>query len=262
MSSLRTTRRRFLLFCAVVSGAALLPLPIRLRALGSLAAGSFELTGHERAVLKAMADVVAPGGTVMTRLGPKTVPSAGDAGTVEFIDNLLTGALLFAAGVRRPPYVMAGAPVFPASGEFPLWTVKRMGWYGDGPRPARPTDWPSELTRLQDLYREGVAALDAAAAPLTFDQLPASAQEALLRRRQAEETAGYDGQGEGGQPFFLTFLDHLAQACFADPVYGGNAGWVYWDMINFSGPSFIDGAGPGQGQGWTWQQLTGPFQRT
>jgi gluconate 2-dehydrogenase subunit 3-like protein len=261
VNSLRTTRRRFLVYCAFLTGAALVPLPMRLRAFNWVAAGSFELTPHEQAVLKAMANVVAPGGTVQTRLGPKAVPSAGDAGAVDFIDNLLNGTMLFAAGVRRPPYVLPGAPVFPASGAFRLWTVKHMGWFGDGPRPARPTDWPSELVRLQGLYRDGIAALDASAAPLTFEQLPGQAQEALLRRRQADETTGYEGQGEGGQPFFLTFLDHLAEACFADPVYGGNRGWVYWDMINFSGPSFVNAGGPGAGQGWTWQQLTGPFER-
>ena len=261
MTALRTTRRRFLLFSGLLVGAAMVPLPMRLRALNWVVAGSFELSGHERAVLKAAANTVIPGGTVMTRLGPKTVPSAGDAGAVDFIESLLNGTLLFAAGVRRPPYVMPSAPVFPKAGEFPLWKVKRMGWFGDGPRPARPTDWPSELTRLQSLYRDGIAALDTMAAPLTFDQLPAPAQEALLRRRQAEETAGYNGQGEGDQPFFLTFLDHLAQACFGDPVYGGNRDWVYWEMINFSGPSFVNAGGPGPGQGWTWQQLTGPFQR-
>jgi hypothetical protein len=137
--------------------------------------------------------------------------------------------------------------------------VKRIGWYGDAPRPARPWPWPSELERLQRLYREGIAALDAAAAPATFDTAPVPQREAILRVLQATEAARYDGKGEGNQPFFLTLLDHVAQACFGDPVYGGNKDWVYWRMIGFTGPSFVDAGGPGPNQGWTAEDLTGQF---
>ena len=260
---MRPTRRRFLAAAAAVAGAPFLPLELRLGALEALAVTGFSFSDHERKVLAAAADTVGPAATVQTRLGPKGVPSAGQAGAVDYIQNLLSGELIFAAGVRRPPYVLANAPVFPRSGADPLWTVKRMGWFGDPQaRPTRPYPWPSELARLQDLYRKGVQELDAATAPLGFDQAPPPQREAVLRALQAKEVAAYDGQGEGRQPFFLTLLDHVAEACFGDPVYGGNRGWVYWDMLNFSGPSFVNAGGPGPGQGWTWQDLTGPFQRT
>lgn len=253
---MRPTRRSFLGLCLAVAGSSALPLGLRFRALEALAATSFAFTPHERAVLRAAADVVVPGGPVQTRLGLRQVPSAGDAGAVAYVENLLSGALIFAGGVRRPPYVLAGAPLFPRASPDPLWAVKRAGWFGD---PGR--SWPSELARLQKLYRDGVAALDAACPPAGFAAAPASQQESVLRSLQAAEVASYNGQGEGRQPFFLTFLDHLAEACFGDPVYGGNAAWVYWDMLNFSGPSFVNAGGPGPGQGWTWQQMTGPFQR-
>jgi Gluconate 2-dehydrogenase subunit 3 len=261
------SRRAFLRGCILVASAAAAPLSLRLRALDAVAALSFAFTTHQRAVLMAAANTVAPGATVQTRRGTMSVPSAGDAGAVDYIENLLSGALLFAAGVRRPPYVPlpAGvtAPLFPGSGADPLWRVKRLGWYGDEPRPTRPWRWPSELKRLQALYRDGVRSLDAAVAPLTFDADAAGPlREPVLRRLHADEAAAYDGQGEGGQPFFLTLLDHVAEACFGDPVYGGNPGWVYWDMLSFSGPSFINSGGPAPGQGWSWQQMTGPFQRT
>ena len=260
---MRPSRRRFLAAAAAIAGSPFLPLELRLGALEALAVTGFAFSDHERRVLTAAADTVGPGGSVQTRLGPKTVPGAGEAGAVDYIQNLLDGALIFAAGVRRPPYVLAGAPVFPRPGADQLWAVKRMGWFGDPtPRPTRPYAWPSELARLQALYRNGVAGLDRATAPLGFDQAPAPQREAVLRALQAAEVAAYDGQGEGGQPFFLTFLDHVAEACFGDPAYGGNRGWVYWDMLNFSGPSFINAGGPGPGQGWTWQQMTGPFQRS
>ncbi|TMB89561.1 MAG: gluconate 2-dehydrogenase subunit 3 family protein [Chloroflexi bacterium] len=241
------------------------PVWLRARSLDALATLTFSFTLHERAVLKAAANTIAPGATVSTRNGTMTVPSAGDAGAAAYIETLLGGAFLFAGGVRRPPYVPlpAGvtAPLFPHAGADALWAVKRMGWFGDAARLARPWAWPSELQRLQTLYRNGVSALDAAVAPLTFDAAAAAPlREPVLRQLHASEAAAYDGQGEGKQPFFLTLLDHVAEACFGDPVYGGNHDWVYWRMVNFSGPSFINGGGPAPGQGWTWQQLAGPFR--
>jgi len=260
------SRRAFLRGCVVVASTATLPLSLRLRSLDAFATLTFGFTSHERAVLLAAANTVAPGATVQTRLGSMTVPSAGDAGAVDYIENLLGGALLFAAGVRRPPYVAlppgVSAPLFPRAGADTVWRAKRIAWFGDSPRPTRPWAWPSELQRLQKLYADGVVALDAAVAPLAFDAAGAQPlREPVLRRLHAAEAAAYNGQGERNQPFFLTLLDHVAQACFGDPVYGGNRSWVYWEMLNFSGPSFIDGGGPGPGQGWTWEQMTGPFQR-
>jgi Gluconate 2-dehydrogenase subunit 3 len=259
-AGLRATRRTFLALCATAAGAVVLPLPLRLRALGAYAAAAFTFTPHQRAALAAAADTVVPGGTVSTRHGSLTVPSAGEAGVADYIENLLSGAMIFAAGVRRPPYVVPDAPIFPAAGAYPLWTVKRIGWYGDGPRPTRPYPWPAELQRLQQLYTAGIAVLDNAVAPLTFDTAPGPQREAVLRALHAEEAAQYDGRGEGKQPFFLTFLDHVAQACFGDPVYGGNPNWVYWRMIGFTGPSFVDAGGPGPGQGWTADDMAGQFQ--
>ena len=260
------TRRTFLSLCAAAAATITLPVPLRLRALSAYAATSFSFSAHQRAVLTAAANTVVPGGSVRTRQGPRTVPSAGEAGAVDFIENLLSGAVLFAAGTRRPPYVPlppgVSAPLFPAAGTLPLWASKRAGWFGDLPRPPlRPEPWPSELLRLQRLYRAGVLALDAAASPLTFDTLPEVGREAILRQLHAQEANAYDGQGEGRQPFFLTFLDHMAQACFGDPVYGGNREFAYWEMIGHTGPSFINAGGPGPGQGWTAEQMTGPFRR-
>jgi hypothetical protein len=256
---LRATRRTFLALCASTAAATMLPIPLRMRAVEAYAATAFTFTPHQRAVLQAAASTVVPGSTVQTRHGTMTVPGAGDSGAVDYIENLLSGAMIFAAGVRRPPYVLTDAPVFPAGGAYPLWAVKRIGWYGDGPRPTRPYAWPSELQRLQQLYRDGVAALDAATSPQTFDTAPQPQRETVLRALQAQEMLQYDGRGEGSQPFFLTLLDHVAQACFGDPVYGGNRGWVYWRMIGFSGPSFVNAGGPGPGQGWTADDMASQF---
>ena len=262
LAELRATRRSFLALCAAAAGATLLPLPLRLRALVAYAATTFTFTPHERAVLQAAANTAVPGATVNTRqCGSMTLPAAGDAGAVDYIENLLSGAMIFAAGVRRPPYVVAGAPVFPTRGAYPLWAAKRIGWYGDGPRPpARPGAWPSELQRLQQLYRDGVQALDAAVAPLSFDTATAQQRESVLRALHAQEAYEYGFKGEGNQPFFFTLLDHVAESCFGDPVYGGNPDWIYWRAIAFTGPSFVDSGGPGPNQGWTADDMAGPFR--
>src|SRR5437660_5542879 len=107
---LQTTRRRFLALCGAVAGASLLPAQMRLSALRSMATVSFQLTGHERSVLRAAANAIAPGTDIThlkvnTRLGPKAMASAGNAGAVDYIELLLQGTMIFAAGVRRPPYV-------------------------------------------------------------------------------------------------------------------------------------------------------------
>jgi len=272
---LTLSRRRFLALCAATATATMLPVTMRIRAAQAYAASAFAFTAHERAVLVAAADTVIPAATVRGRMGTMTVPGAGETGAVDFIENLLTGSLIFAAGTQRPGYVKlppgVTAPQFPATGANAMWTVKRIGWYGDGPRPARPYRWPSELQRLQSLYHDGVASLDGAVPGGDFSN-PAAApfREPVLRAMQAEETSRYNGKGEGNQPFFLTLLDHLAQACFGDPVYGGNGGndptgknrWIYWKLIGFTGPSFINSGGPAPGQGWTAADMNRQFDPT
>ena len=274
---LLTTRRRFLGLMAAVAGATALPTGIRLNALRAYATVGFSFTSHERAVLVAAANAVAPGTDITgNMINGLTVPSAGIGGAVDYIQLLLQGSLLFAAGTRRPPYVTlpAGvtAGVFPSTGPVPLWNVKHKGWFGDDPRPTRPYPWPSELARLQKLYRDGVSALDAAPLALgDFSTANFAAQTAILAATYTNELNSYNvnfastdpHQGsEGNQPFFLTLIDHVVEACFGDPVYGGNKNYIYWEMINFSGPSYISPGGPAPGQGWSWKDMTAPFDRT
>ncbi|MDP9325084.1 MAG: gluconate 2-dehydrogenase subunit 3 family protein [Candidatus Dormibacteraeota bacterium] len=265
-SPLHVTRRRFLALCAATATAVALPSVIRLRAARAFVASSFVFSSHQRAVLKAAANAVIPSGQVLTRRGTLlTVPGAGDSGAVDFVQNLLDGSLIYAAGAKRPPYVKlpAGvtATVFPAAGQVPLWTAKRIGWFGDVPRATRPYAWPSELERLQALYVNGVATLDTAAGG-DFSAAAVALREPILRAQQRSEVNAYNGKGEDGQPFFLTFLDHVAQACFGDPIYGGNQGYVYWDLIDFTGPSYINAGGPAPGQGWSAKDMTAGFDRT
>ncbi|MGI8609091.1 MAG: gluconate 2-dehydrogenase subunit 3 family protein, partial [Candidatus Dormibacteria bacterium] len=206
------TRRTFLTLCLATAAAAALPSTLRLGALQAYAQVSFVFTAAERRVLGAAANTVVPAATVQTRYGPRAMPGAGDSGAVLFIENLLTGAMIFAAGAQRPDFAMppgTHAAAFPDTGQLPMWAVKRISWFGDGPRPPfRPAAWPSELARLQKLYRDGIAALNAAVGPAfpTFDAAPQAVREAVLRRLQHAETTSFNGAGELNQPFSLTLL--------------------------------------------------------
>jgi hypothetical protein len=140
-----------------------------------------------------------------------------------------------------------------------------MGWFGDGPRPARPYSWPSQLDYLRQLYAAGIDDLNARAKSFgfaSFDAMPAQgvpSRDSVLRQLHAQEAQAFDGKGEDHQPFFLTLLDHLTEACFGDPVYGGNKGWVYWKAIGFTGPAYVAATGPAPGNGWTPRDMTQQF---
>jgi hypothetical protein len=277
LGHVETSRRNFLALCAAAAGAGMLPSVLRLDALRAYAQVSFAFTPPERRVLVSAANTIVPGATVQTRYGPRAIPGAGDAGAALFIENLLTGAMIYAAGTQRPDYAMppgTHASPFPGPGQLAMWAVKRAGWFGDVARPPhRPAPWPSELARLQGLYRAGIASLNGAVQPAasSFDAAPQPVREAVLRKLQQTEVTAYNGAGEGGQPFFLTLLDHVAQACFGDPVYGGNGGnkppghrwrWIYWKMVGFNGPSYTAFAGKLPGNGWTAAEMSAPFHPT
>ncbi len=74
-------------------------------------------------------------------------------------------------------------------------------------------------------YTAGLAAIDAAArsrAGRAFADLPAGEQDAVLEA--VEDT-----------PFFSLVRGHTIQGTFCDPVYGGNAGFVGWDLLGYPG---------------------------
>ena len=67
-------------------------------------------------------------------------------------------------------------------------------------------------------YREGIAALGK-----DFDQLAAEAQDGKLR--EIEQTR-----------FFRLLRQHVIEGMFCDPMHGGNAGLIGWQLIGFPGP--------------------------
>jgi len=74
-------------------------------------------------------------------------------------------------------------------------------------------------------YTKGLAAVDAAsrqqfAAP--FAKLTSAQQDAVLTSIQ-------------DTPFFLLVRGHTLQGTFCDPIYGGNANFVGWDLVGYPG---------------------------
>jgi gluconate 2-dehydrogenase gamma chain len=70
----------------------------------------------------------------------------------------------------------------------------------------------------RDTYREGIVMLGE-----DFDKLPAEAQDTKLR--DVEDTR-----------FFRLLRQHVIEGMFCDPMHGGNAGLIGWQLIGFPGP--------------------------
>ncbi len=71
----------------------------------------------------------------------------------------------------------------------------------------------------RDVYRDGVANLLGA----EFDKLEPAAQDAKLR--QIEDSI-----------FFGMLRQHTIEGMFCDPMHGGNAGNIGWQLIGYPGP--------------------------
>jgi len=88
------------------------------------------------------------------------------------------------------------------------------------------------LAGARDQYAEGLAGLERYARTTrgaAFTALDPAAQDEVLEAVQ-------DGATESvGAGFFNTVRTHTIQGMFSDPFYGGNAGFVGWDMIGYPG---------------------------
>lgn len=92
-----------------------------------------------------------------------------------------------------------------------------------------------ELASLRGTYSAGLAAVDSYArarfgAPLA--DLPAAQQDAVLTGLEQNAAPGFPG---GSRAFFDLVREHCLQGMFGDPVHGGNADFVGWDLIGFPG---------------------------
>ncbi len=174
------------------------------------------LTGHERGVLEAATARLVPGPD--DDPAEAGHPGAREAHAADYIVMLL-GALR-----EDPPRVFAGGP-FSDRGGSERDDMANFLPLNDAVR----KHWRARLDDLGAAYREGLRQLDllaggdfAAASPA--DQDSALAQNPRVRRLPA-----------GTRGFTDLLFQHTIEGCYSVPEYGGNAGGVMWQSIEFPG---------------------------
>jgi hypothetical protein len=148
-------------------------------------------------------------------------PGAREADVVRYIDALLS------AFDTDPPRIYAGGPF--------------SGRHGGGPQddfaryvplsPIQERYWRAEITRLQGVYRAGIAALDAAAHG-DFAHAGPIVKDLVLT---SDQTGFRD-----------VLFDHAIEGWLANPEYGGNDDLTGWLEIGFDGDVCPDGYTPDQ----------------
>ena len=201
--------------------------PIRVQALLSSApaagqAGRF-LTAGEMSVLTALVDRLIP--------GPPEDPTPGavQAGVPHAID------LLLGAFEVDPPLIHAGGPFSDRAGserdDFAHFVAidrqAELGWRIrlEGSRGMREREFAGPVKGLQEIYRDGLALLDARArAPLGvgYAAAPSSVQDQLLADTSL-------------QAFISAALTNTLEAMYGPPEYGGNRGLVGWSSNQWAG---------------------------
>ncbi len=151
-----------------------------------------------------------------------------------------------ALGARRPEQAPAGASfdtLTAAEGETLEAITARLiptDDYGPGATEARATRYIDRalggaLAASLPAYREGLRAVDRfseTAAGGRFADLPADAQDGVLRAIEHGSASGFAG---GSAAFFAMVRSHTIQGTFSDPAYGGNEGFVGWELLGYPG---------------------------
>jgi gluconate 2-dehydrogenase gamma chain len=93
------------------------------------------------------------------------------------------------------------------------------------------------LAPFADEYSLGLAAVNVYArmkqpAVRTLAELPVAEQDAILREMEQDVELGFIVSSAG---FFTMVRGHTLQGTFCDPIYGGNANLVGWDLIGYPG---------------------------
>jgi gluconate 2-dehydrogenase gamma chain len=91
------------------------------------------------------------------------------------------------------------------------------------------------LRSSREAYAAGLAAIDAYAQSkrgAAFARLSAPDQDAILGDMEKNIAAGFVPSAAA---FFNLVRAHTIQGTFCDPYYGGNAGFVGWDLIGYPG---------------------------
>lgn len=241
------SRRGFLEGTGTLLAALTLPLAAFER-VAAARRGDF-LTKRELRTLTALCDRIIP---------PDDDPGAGKLGAARYIHNLLRGL------DRRAPRVFAGGP-FSGRNPFPdlrrglpsrrrprndfmrflpLTDLQELRWraelFGSATVPEL-ADLDAQrggpLVGLRDLYREGLARVDAIARQetgTTFAKLDAAAQDAVFA---VLDTSFPPDPRRGNRTFMDLVIQHTIEGCFAAPEYGGNHRGRGWAMVGLEGDS-------------------------
>jgi gluconate 2-dehydrogenase gamma chain len=135
---------------------------------------------------------------------------------------------------RRELFAQAPAPALTASERATLAAICARiiptDDNGPGAAEAHAADYidhalSGALSESRQAYTEGLAAIDAASQQkyqATFAKLTPLQQDVALTTLQ-------------DTPFFNLVRGHTLQGTFCDPIYGGNANFVGWDLIGYPG---------------------------
>jgi gluconate 2-dehydrogenase gamma chain len=213
----RSTRRRFVEALAGAATALLLPVP---RARGRRVDASETLAARPASASHPGVFSDAERQT-LAGLANHVLPGAAELGAVEYVEQLLTAfdfdpPRIHAGGPfsGRRPFAQGGgvASAFPPDGFadwVPLDRVSERAWrlrlFG-----AQEGDPLGPVVGLRPLLKEGAGLALGARSPARAW----SAQNDEFRRR---------------------FRELVLEACFSDPVYGGNRGEAGWRSIDFEG---------------------------
>jgi gluconate 2-dehydrogenase gamma chain len=93
----------------------------------------------------------------------------------------------------------------------------------------------SALAAQRPAYAAGLAALEAYArsrAGSPFAMLPSERQDELIGDLEENRAAGFTPSSSA---FFELVLGHTLEGTFCDPHYGGNQGFIGWELIGYPG---------------------------
>ena len=239
--------RRALLRAAAL-GAASLAFPLRLPLRAGAAPRPRFFSRAERRALEALCDRILP---------PDRDPGAKVLGAARYVETLLTAFDVDPPGIYaggpfsgRAPFANRrgrGGPAFPENGfSEPLaltrlqelaWRTEIFGSEAAGLPSALAAQRGGPIEGLRDVYRQGLAALDAlarerGAAP--FPALSKAEQDDLVAQLDGPESIEFPGRGES---FLDVVIRHVLEGCFAAPEYGGNRQLAGWRMIGIEGDS-------------------------
>ena len=167
-------------------------------------AGYISLSPDEAAFVEAMVNVMCPADDL--------TPAGVDCGLATYIDRQLAGG--FGRGDRL---------------------------YRSGPwRPGKPQHGYQFPLTPEEFFKAGIASAQEACTTKFgkhFEQLAPADADAFLQDVAAEKIV--DAQLPLGSWFNDLAYPLFVQACFADPIYGGNRGKIFWKLVGYPGlPGF------------------------